>query len=1166
MKTTFSLTYLGLFIFSLFLFGCFTPEDDDDSSTGTATPTTTTSGATTTITVTDSASCPLSSTTGKYECSGGTGTANVLFSASATASIYYDSNIGSAPTITTSDASFDTSGDADFSGSDRDNLYVSYYSVGASGTESTKTAIIYFVDIHPPTSSIASAILQDNSSDSCSYNGSTYYCDSKATIKLTADEPATIWWTTGTLPDPGTSPVNTGSSCNPAEDPCTIPIESDDAYIRIAAVDQASPTPLTETSHSYDFQISNTGIYDIECGGKPIGGGGYCNKQVKFRLKKADNVSIPSPGYYQLWYRKISGIDVSADTSGDTVFDATGDPTSTAIRYLNFYPTPSIYDSYPDEIIADITTDTGGNDKTAIYQYKYATVYGGSYKSSTTGVTDGSTDAESYSVFYVDTDKPNLTVIPPSSGTMNSSMKIMPFVQDPGHDKVARYAATNSALSGATPLQNATSNYCQITEATDDLFSYAFWQSCSDNRNSYSANNQLILAANTYLGFYGSDAAGNQSTCDNNKQNSCIIDRDKEVSPTSNEPMDILEYYTPGIFKSSVYPTINKDEHTNFGHAVLSADLDGGTYKNDIIITAPAYSYTDTADATTDKGAVYIWYNAFRERAQIRLGLGDATMDVSGSKTLTFATDGGTSMSVTLDPSNDTLGLALASDYQDKTAATTFEIAKVLNRAFLNSYGTDTNGNYLFAMATDATGDLMDATFDATTDGSTNGYITIGHINRTISNWFTISTVGFDTTSDFNLSSKTVRAYDYAFFGENDDDEFGYSIAVDTVDTSRDTVNYSTKNLIVGAPGYNNDAGAVYVLKLPKTDASADSQQVLLSNSLNYNAHRISGASADGRLGMALVTYDKNGDNYNDIFVSAPYLDSGATSAGGIYQINADNFDFELTTDTTSSIDNSSDTGGANDSIIWNTSYSAFGYSMVIGATTYFSGESVNRLYVGAPGSEVAGNKGQVHVYHLNQTGYTNARISAETTEYNEKSDNLFGTSLAIVNYDFDSTSCPCLLVGSPGSRDATDDANSIINKKGKVWVLGSTLKTYIEGTQDNEMLGSKVFTGIIDSSGFTDTAFVTSKHLGASKYDGKGKVTIIRPQTIGGSSTSPGLLATSVSISLNGNNSNENFGLGLGSVQYNSTGSKALVIGAPGNDDDMQGSVQITSATKLGF
>jgi hypothetical protein len=1155
MKTTFSLPFLCLIIFSLSLFGCFTAEDDSSTATSSPTPSTN-SGPTTTIAVTDNGgSCPQSG--GKYNCSGGSGSININFSASETATIYYNSNIGSTPTVSTNSNSVDSSNDVDFSGSDRDNLYVKYFAKGSSGTESQKIAIIYFVDIHTPTSSISSAILQDNTSNSCSYNNSTYYCDSKATVTLIADEPATIWYRIGSGADPG-APTGAEFTCTytASSNNCIISVEAHDTYISVLARDTAL-TPNQETYHPYDFQISNTNIYDIKCGSTDMAGGGYCNDQVTFHLKKSDD-ALTDGSSYQLWYRKIFGTAVASDTSGDNVFDATGDPNLNSTRYLSTY-SESI-ETNPEEIAADVSTVTGGNDKTVIYQYKYAIIYGGSYNFSTTGVTDGTSDASSYSVFYVDIDKPNITVTPPSSGTMNSSMKIIPFVQDPGHDKIANYAASNSSLSGSTPLQNTTAKYCQFIETSDDLYSAGFWQDCTNNRNSYTDDSQLIVASNSYLGFYGTDAAGNQSECTVSNQYTCLT-----ASEKSGDSTDILEYYTPGIHTTSVVHPNNEDDtqYTNFGHSVLSADLDGDGYSNDIIISAPAYSYTDgTAAASTnvDQGAVYIWYDDFRERAQIRLGLGDATMDVSGSKTLAFTTDGGSSMSVTLDPSNDTLGLALSSDYQDKTAATAYEIAKVLNRAFLNSYGS--GGNHLFAMATDATGDLLSSTFDASTDASTYGYVTIGHINRTISGYFTMaSTDNFDASSDFNFTSKTVRAYDYAFFGEADNDEFGYAMAVQTVDTSSDSA-YSAKNLIVGAPGYNGNTGAVYILKVPASDASADYGQVLLNGNLDNKAHRIH-ATSEGRFGMAMALYDKSSDGYEDLFVSAPYVDTSASNGGAIYQINARDYNFETTTDTTSDLNDASA-----DSYAGSETNKLLGYSLVIGQAGIYNGSDEYRLYVGAPGTKVGGGKGKVNIFRLDSGTFTDNFVLYDT-ELNEVSGNLYGSSLAIVDSNFDTNGgCPCLLIGSPGSKNDTSEAT------GKVWIRGRSLETFIQGSADNEQIGFKLFVGSIDDSATVQSIFITSKNDG-STLAAKGKITILRQQAITNTNTTAGM---SPAVTLEGVNDGDNFGFGLGIVQYNSTGNKALITGIPGehensstyyrngNVNNMRGSVQIISATKLGF
>ncbi|MBU3914218.1 hypothetical protein KKA14_01655, partial [bacterium] len=784
--------------------------------------------------------------------------------------------------------------------------------------------------------------------------------------------------------------------------------------------------------------------------------------------------------------------------------------------------------------------------ETKIYQIKYNLIYGDTQSSTSPyNITDGTADKESSLVLIIDKDNPRLTVLPPSSGTLSSSLAVMPFLQDQGIDMMNAYKSTNSTLADSTADDSASAKYCKVF--SDDVYenTSVFWDNCASYNTIPSGTTIQNITTNTYIALTGLDEAGNISDCDVTYQFTC----DTANAGYYEYEKHLVEYYTPGIQLSEIYHDSDifhtVTENTNFGHAVAIGNLDGGATNNDIVIGAPAYSYISGTTTSKARGAVYIWYNGFRERATKRFAMGDATMDVSG-KWLEFKTDGGTALKIELDPSNDVSGLAKSSDYSDKTQATADEIANYLNRAFLSSFGT--NGNHLFALPTDTTGDIY------TSDSTGDGYVTIGHINRTIGGYFSItSSNNFDASSDFNYgggAEKTIRAYDYAIFGENDDDEFGYSVAIDRVDTSPDS-SYSSKHVIVGAPGYALGKGALYIVQVPLSDASADYSQIKLESGedgIYGNAYRIE-ATLEGRLGTALAFHDKTGDGTKEIYVSAPYFDGGATNGGAVYQMGKD-FVFDSTSDTTTDV---SDGSTVTDSVSGTVVNGLFGYSMIAGKTKLYP---TTHLYVGSPGREKASDVlGSVKVYDIGSAAgnfLTNYRV--EKTENGGIKGNLYGFSLAIIGNSFDAsdgTKCPCLLVGSPGSQ----------SERGRVYILGDVYGSYIDGSSDVNGDGDKLgisivtsgFTTLLDSNSNTDIIFIGTRN------NHKGRVTVLYKQSL---QNDVALTKYSgLRLTPTGNTLGDNLGNSM-AILHLADGTKALITGLAGEHVE---SVSSTSIYRMG-
>ncbi len=1123
-------------ILLLALSGCQQSSDDDGSSDRT-TPTTT-------ATPSASGGCILSGTT--YNCTGST---SITFSVSESATVYYAQQIGSSPTVSTSSDSSSAPFSISVTGSEKDTVYIKYFAVDSSNnTESSKQIIIYLIDSTEPISSIESVKLTVDSSTDCNLDSSsnTYSCQGPAYLKITANESSTIYYTSSIGSAPS-DPDITSNSINSGE---TLNITENDTYVKFFARDYALTPNSESTIHDCSFEINGISAGIV---GETINKA-YYNQNKGIILSKSSNRTIPGSNY-QIYYRMISGPDVSADTSSDHVFNGSPPiPDSDSIRY---------YDTYPYDPIEDptaITLSTSDN-TTTIYQIKYNLIYGGSQGFSSPDISDGSADNEGSIVVIIDKDEPNLLTLPPSSGNLETSISIMPFIQDSGLDKMNVYKASNPTLSDTTADETATAMYCKREINSAYSNGYDFWSECTEtNYTSVSSSTVLQnITTNTYLAFTGIDKATNSPVCNETYQFSC---EDPDYG-FHNSYGHIVEYFTPGIQQSGIYhdfelPTSEK--HTNFGHSIAVGDLDGDNRNDDIIIGAPAYSYSFTPATSEANGAIYIWYDGFRERALKQFYLGDSSTDISGNKWLEFSTDSGNTLRINLDPSNDTSGLARSTDYTDKTKAKAAEIASYLNRAFLNSYSLGSNGTFLYALPTDSNGNIVDS------DSTADGYITIGHINRTIEGYFTYqSSNNFDVSSDLNYgngSTKTIRAYDYAVFGENNGDEFGFSVGISSVDIASDSL-YSSKNIVVGAPGYSTDNGALYVLQAPISDTSADYSQIKLESGIYSYAYRID-ATTDGRLGTSLAFYDRNGDGTNDIYVSAPYY--GNTYRGAVYEIRKD-FPFDNSSDTTTDI---GDGSTVTDSIVGSTDNMLFGFSMVIGKTKMMhSSASTTHLYVGSPGREGADDVlGEVSVYGVvSGTSFQDTTVRKSEPLGVGIEGNLFGYSLAIVDSGFDSDSpsaCPCLVVGSPGSQ----------SNAGRVYIYGGDYSSHIDGSSDitNDKLGVSLAAGDIGELETFDTIFIGTRN------DHKGRVVVIRQQNL--TSGTDLTEYDSLSITLEGSKQGDNLGSSLGLIVL-SNGKKALITGFAGEHNESitsssyyrmgnvynrKGAVHVYSAGRLGF
>jgi hypothetical protein len=187
----------------------------------------------------------------------------------------------------------------------------------------------------------------------------------------------------------------------------------------------------------------------------------------------------------------------------------------------------------------------------------------------------------------------------------------------------------------------------------------------------------------------------------------------------------------------------------------------------------------------------------------------------------------------------------------------------------------------------------------------------------------------------------------YLLKGVTNGDRFGAAIALADVDG-----NY-VKDIIIGAPGYNSGAGAVYVY-FGNTSKKGPTRGMATLTA--YSGVRLNGVAAGDAAGTSVAGADLNSDGYGDVIVGAPgAAPGGRVGAGSTYIVFGQaswpaTFNLSAVNGTNGFMLNGSTAGDASGSSL------AFGD---------LDGDYIADLVVGAPLADYAfANAGAVYIFY----------------------------------------------------------------------------------------------------------------------------------------------------------------------------------------------------------
>lgn len=394
-------------------------------------------------------------------------------------------------------------------------------------------------------------------------------------------------------------------------------------------------------------------------------------------------------------------------------------------------------------------------------------------------------------------------------------------------------------------------------------------------------------------------------------------------------------------------------------------------------------------------------------------------------------------------------------------------------------------------------------------------------------------------------------------------------------------------DLAVGAPGENNDAGAVNVIYGSATGLlPAGGPGVPVSQFWGQSSSGISGESEKGdNFGAALAAGDFNADGFADLAIGVPgelWAGFGVPSYGRVVVIYGSSFG--LTTN------NAIGVPAAHDLMLRNVSQSQwgefkFGVDLAVGTeadfdtsvenwkfgasliTGDFNGDGVADLAVGAPGSPALGDN-CYEIVHIPGTVYDKvdgscnraggvavyfgargARITLAGSRFLSlhtlglgnivQPNTYFGHALAAVDIDRDGRSD--LIISAPNQKNVNNET------AGAVYIIsgGNLTRPRFTLAGDGGRFGSALATGDFDGDGDSDLA-VGAPSLSSDRYgiDNAGAVHVFNNQSGTLSSASSQLLDQAHIGTIEPQDA---FGHSLAAGDFNADGRDDLAIGVPG-------------------
>ncbi|KXZ31108.1 hypothetical protein AYB33_15615 [Leptospira santarosai] len=287
-------------------------------------------------------------------------------------------------------------------------------------------------------------------------------------------------------------------------------------------------------------------------------------------------------------------------------------------------------------------------------------------------------------------------------------------------------------------------------------------------------------------------------------------------------------------------------------------------------------------------------------------------------------------------------------------------------------------------------------------------------------------------------------------------------------------------DLVVGAPGYDNSKGAVYVFH-----SSGSSAGITISVS-GFASSIITGASNNDQLGSSISTGDINGDGYADLIAGAPMaapstapsapFPAAAVSKGRVYIFHS----------TGANGVTAVNTGAASSNLLGG----GFGYYLGSSLTTgNVNGDNYDDVVIGSTGYNSA--RGQVLIYHGSNIGI--GGVSTTLSNNGGGTNDLFGFAVATGDVNGDGYSD---VIASGYGISGTKGQISVHTSQATAAGVASTINIsgavlLIQGVAAGSLLGPSLLVKDLNTDGRAD--IITSEPNG-----GAGKVHIFMTPTSG--------------------------------------------------------------------